>query len=413
MRHLELTEGAPPLSFQLTVEEVEAIGKLGIATPARTAVAGVWDIAATSKIGVARIGDLQVSVRPKIAIDRLIFLMGYAQSPSFWRDQHVHLEPEQDLFSAIADAFSRLSVKALEQGLLYGYRTIEDTLPVLRGRVRVAEQMGRRFGRMIPLEVRYDEFSVDIAENRILLMAIHRLLRLPGISHTAHRALLRLRLQLADVSTTPRGSDLPRWQPSRLNIRYQPALRFAELILAANSFEQRIGSLEVTGFVFDMWRVFEDFVCVALREALTPYGGKPELQYRTHLDDEDAIPMRPDFVWSAGGQVRVVADAKYKAEKPAGFPQADLYQLLAYCTVLGLVDGHLVYAKGEEVPRVHSVAGSPVRIHCHTLDLTARPEAILGQLAEIAMQLHRCSVEPATSTSTRSSSVADARTAPG
>ena len=29
-------------------------------------------------------------------------------------------------------------------------------------------------------------------------------------------------------------------------------------------------------------------------------------------------------------------DAKYKAEKPAGYPNADLYQLLAYCTVLGL-----------------------------------------------------------------------------
>ena len=68
-----------------------------------------------------------------------------------------------------------------------------------------------------------------------------------------------------------------------------------------------------------------------------------------------------------------VVDAKYKAEKPSGFPQADLYQLLAYCTVLGLHVGHLVYARGNEDPRVHSVVGADVSIHCHTLDLAQSP----------------------------------------
>lgn len=383
MRHLELTEGAPPRLIELSPEEAAALSELDLAVATRTGDTGVWEVAASSKIGVARVADLQVTVRPKIGIDRLIFLMGYAQSPSFWRDHDVGLDPEADLFAAVADAFARLAVKAVEQGLLHGYRTVDDTLPVLRGRVREGEQIGRRFGLMVPLEVRYDDFSVDVAENQLVLAAVHRLLRLPGISHAARRTLLRLRLQLADVSLLPRGSLLPRWQPSRLNTRYQPALRFAELILAANSFEQRIGTLQVNGFVFDMWRIFEDFVCVALREAMAAYGGHSELQHRMHLDDAAAVAMRPDYVWTSGGEVHVVADAKYKAEKPAGFPQADLYQLLAYCTVLGLDEGHLIYAKGEEVPRTHSVTGSPVRIHCHALDLTLNPEALLNQVGRI------------------------------
>jgi 5-methylcytosine-specific restriction enzyme subunit McrC len=389
MRHLELTEGGPPQSIDLTSEEADAISCLELAVATRTFVPGVWEIAATSKIGVARIGDLQVTVRPKLGIHRLIFLMGYAQSPNFWRDWTVELDPAADLFSAVADAFARQAVRALDQGLLHGYQTVEESLPVLRGRVREAEQISRRFARMIPLEVRYDDFTADIAENQVLLAAVHRLLGLPGLSRAARRTLLRLRLQLADVTPLARGSQLPRWQPSRLNARYQPALRFAELILSANSFEQRIGSLAVTGFVFDMWRIFEDFVCVALREAMARYGGRSELQHRTHLDEAEAVAMRPDYVWSRGGAIRVVADAKYKAEKPAGFPQADLYQLLAYCTVLGLADGHLIYAKGEEVTQVHSIKGSPVRIHCHTLDLAAMPVAILGQVSEIAGRLQR------------------------
>jgi hypothetical protein len=41
---------------------------------------------------------------------------------------------------------------------------------------------------------------------------------------------------------------------------------FAQIVLAAESFEHRIGDLRVTGYTFDMWRVFEDFVTTALQE---------------------------------------------------------------------------------------------------------------------------------------------------
>jgi 5-methylcytosine-specific restriction enzyme subunit McrC len=387
MRHLELTEGAPPVAVNLSAAEAEGVAQLELAVVTRTGAPDVWEVAASSKIGVVRCGDLQVTVKPKVPIDRLLFLMGYARSPSFWRDPTVQLDPEQDLFSAVADAFARQAVKALGQGLLHGYRTVDDTLPVLRGRVRESEQIGRRFGLLIPLEVRYDEFTVDIAENQILLAAVVRLLRLPGISQQARRALQRLRLQLGDVSPLPRGALLPRWQPSRLNTRYQSALRFAELILAATSYEQRVGLLPVTGFVFDMWRIFEDFVCVALGEAMAPSGGTSRTQESLHLDEDERVDMAPDFVWVDRRRIRVAADAKYKVQRPSGFPNADLYQMLAYCTVLGLDDGHLVYAKGADVERSYRVVGSPVTIHCHTLDLAAPPQGLLDQVGRLAERL--------------------------
>lgn len=77
-------------------------------------------------------------------------------------------------------------------------------------------------------------------------------------------------------------------------------------------------------------------------------------------------------------------DAKYKAEKPSGFPQADLYQLLAYCTVLGLPVGHLIYAKGFEDAREHLVQRAGVRIVAHTLDLEARPALLLRAVETLA-----------------------------
>jgi len=90
--------------------------------------------------------------------------------------------------------------------------------------------------------------------------------------------------------------------------------------------------------------------------------------------------MRPDLVWYRGGTPIAVIDAKYEAEKPSGFPDADYYQLLAYATALGLHDAHLVYAKGNEEPRRFVVRNTAITIHAHTLDLNTGSDALLGQM---------------------------------
>ena len=384
--HLTLTEGAPPQRVRLDRAVADALRDSEVASVDYTDSSAEWLVGAAGKIGVVRVGDVQVTVEPKIDIDRLVFMMGYARNPSYWLDDRVRLDPEMDLPEALAEAFRRLATRALEQGLLKGYRSVEDTTAVMRGRIREADQIKRRFGRLIPLEVRYDDFTVDIAENQILLAATHRLLRMPGLSRGMRHGLQRLRLQLTDVTLPPRRPR-PTWQASRLNARYVPALQVAEMILDGRSFEQRFGDLTVTGFLFSMATIFEDFACVGLREQMRPYGGTSTLQYRAHLDVAEAVRVKPDYVWSLGRTPCIVADAKYKAEKPAGFPQADLYQLLAYCTVLRLREGHVVYAKGEEPARLVEVAGSPVRIHCHTLDLTLPPAALVEQVRVLAARM--------------------------
>jgi len=384
MRHLFLTENEPTRRFTLSDDEAAALDAAELAVVSQSPGSSEWDVAAGRRVGVARVGDLQVIVRPKISIDRLIFLMGYANDPGYWRERPVLLDADADLVEVLAHSFTRRAHKALEQGLLHGYVETEEALPTVRGRMRIGDQLARHRGVLLPVEVTYDDFSVNIAENQLLLEAILRLLRIPAIPRDVRRRLHRLRMQLADVQPLVRGRLLPTWRPSRLNTRYQPALALADLILAGNSFEQRIGDLHISGFAVDMWKVYEDFVCIALQEALAQHGGRSSLQYRLHLDEGRQVDMRPDFFWAHDDGRAVVLDAKYKAERPNGFPNADLYQLLAYCTVLGLSEGHLVYAKGNEESRAHDIVGAGVRIHCHTLDLSASPGELLGQVEVLA-----------------------------
>ena len=94
--------------------------------------------------------------------------------------------------------------------------------------------------------------------------------------------------------------------------------------------------------------------------------------------------MRPDLVWYEGRSPVAVLDAKYKAERPSGFLDADLYQMLAYCTVLDLSCGHLIYARGNEEPGRYVVRNAGVEIVCHALDLGQEPAALLAQVGRVA-----------------------------
>ena len=97
--------------------------------------------------------------------------------------------------------------------------------------------------------------------------------------------------------------------------------------------------------------------------------------------------MYPDLVWYPGsGGPGLVVDAKYKVD---AVPNADVYQLLAYCTALGLSEGHLVYARGAGEARVYEVRGAGVRIVAHAVDLGLEPEGLRRQVEGLADALIR------------------------
>jgi 5-methylcytosine-specific restriction enzyme subunit McrC len=75
------------------------------------------------------------------------------------------------------------------------------------------------------LEIRHDEFTIDIPENQILWTACERMLSVPRVDSESQRMLRRLLRDFGDVTVIPRGLSVPLWEPSRLNARYHAALR--------------------------------------------------------------------------------------------------------------------------------------------------------------------------------------------
>ncbi|GAA1855918.1 McrC family protein [Actinomadura bangladeshensis] len=391
MTVLHLGESDPWTEHELTAEQAAILAATDLVRIAPGPRAGLWRLRDNGLVGGARIGPphgrVEMRVRPKTPIDRLLHLLGYARKARGWRREEVDAGERTELLPALAHAFARAAERALGQGVLLGYRETEEALPVVRGRIRVKEQIQRRHGFPVPVEVRYDDYTVDIPENRLLLAATHRLLRLPGVPSGTRRLLRHLPLRLDGVERLVPGRPLPAWTPSRLNTRYHTALGIADLVLRGASYELGDGtSVRVDGLMLEMWRVFEDFVCVALGEALRPYGGTVRLQdERHHLDTAHRVRLRPDLLLStADGRPLAVVDAKYKT---GDTPQQDLYQMLAYCTAMRLRRAYLVYASKTET-HTHVITGTEdVQIVETTLDLSAPPEDLREQVAALARQI--------------------------
>ena len=102
---------------------------------------GVWLVGPAGKVGAARIGDIEIRIKPKVEIARLLFLLGYAQYAAAWQPDTVPVAEAADLVPVIAQALWRQTERAIHQGLLPGYLLVEESSQVLRGRLRESEQL--------------------------------------------------------------------------------------------------------------------------------------------------------------------------------------------------------------------------------------------------------------------------------
>jgi 5-methylcytosine-specific restriction enzyme subunit McrC len=346
-----------------------------------------------NRVGAVAVGGDELLVNPKAPFSSVLFMLAYARDPGFRPDEVSG--GGTALFPAIAETYARLMERALGRGVLQGYRRVDESALTVRGRIRFSDQIARRGGQMLPIELTVDDYTTDIAENQILRAGARLLLAMPRVTEDSRRRLVHLESRLAEVSLLTSGGVLPAWQPSRLNSRYHPALQFAESILRRINPSTTGDGQPVASFVVNMAEAFEGFVTAALSASFAEAsGGVSIAQYVTHLDEERAQVIRPDFVHAVGGLPRIVVDAKYKTGTAR---VEDLYQMLAYCTVLGLDEGTLVYVadRGDARSRIATVRGAGIRIRTVRVDVSLPPQQMVDRLQSLRSELESWPAGPA------------------
>jgi 5-methylcytosine-specific restriction enzyme subunit McrC len=376
--------GSRPIDLPETV--AMAIARSGLVDVRAEAPPHRWRLLTDARVGVLEVAGCTVRVRPRLAIPRLMFLLSYAADPKGWRRVGPLFGLEDELFAAVVHGFAVHAERALSPAPLRGYVGVEDRALTLRGRLRVGDQIARHPGLPLPLEITYDDHMADVPENQLVRGAAELLLRLHGIPQTARRRLLRVRAALEDVEPTRPSPAVRAPARTRLNERYAGALALAELILRGTSITTTAGGRSSVEFLFDMNKVFEDFISASLSTALERHGGRVTAQHSgTTLDEGRNVRLIPDLTWWAQSQCRAIIDAKYKSIADARTPNADVYQMLAYCTAFGLDRGHLVYARDAgEHSREHVIRNVGTQVHVHAIDVEREPAVVLGQVEDLA-----------------------------
>ena len=390
MTTLSLAEYRTEPSVALTTQQRDFLD--AIAPSIRVAPSpgedGRYDLTPGSYVGAIHLPDLEIVVRPKLPINRVLFMLSYSLGLTRQQLSPFSLSKEDSLVEAIVPGFIYQVEQALKRGVLQGYRSEEDALQTVRGRLRVGDQVRKRFGISLPIEVTFDEFTEDIELNRVLRAAIARLQRMRMRSDRTRWPLRTIDNALSSVQLVEYSpGQLPRFNWTRLNARYRPAVELAKLILASAAFELDHGAVAASAFLVDMNKLFEDFVIVGLREALGVSSrtlAQGAQGHPLYLDVGRRVRLEPDISWWDGPACSFVGDVKYKAIEFEGFKHGDLYQLNAYTIATGLDQGLLIYAAGEGEPHTHQVVNIGKRLEVAWLDISGSPSDVLAQVAAVA-----------------------------
>ena len=229
----------------------------------------------------------------------------------------------------------------VRHGLPRHYRSHEEDLRALRGKLDVVRQFTVHAVRPDRLACRFDALDVDVPLMQVMKACVLLLDRHARLSGTK-RKLAELRFLLADVSDVRRGA-LP-WRQIRIDRgsrRWRALLELARLLLGERwqQTHARTDDPEGITLLFPMNDLFERYVAVQLRRALANTelevvaqgGGAYCLGPWQEGEDcvGDSHPTRPDILIRHGSRVVAVLDTKWK-QLSQGASHADVYQMMAY-----------------------------------------------------------------------------------
>lgn len=377
-----------------------------------------WRLIPCGSVGSVRVEGLSLRVLPaaSLGLTQLFFLLDHAAGNPFLPSA-VQARDDDELWISVAESMARLAHQALSAGLLRGYRRVDEALTTVRGRIRMSDQIKRRPGMTIPLEVSYSEFTPDIAENRILRTAAHRLQFLPELPDSTRRRLAMVDARLADVTLIGQGAPVPAWTPSRLNARFQDALALADRIVRRISVEVEDGHAASAAFVTEMPELFERFVETELTAALDGSGGRllqnPVVNLDSGTEAGDAPSGRHSAPVDAGEHISVPTGLVYEVDgEPVttfvpSYPSdrrvraAEHYRLLAACTALGVDRAYLLYPaqRRDDAPQPRRIIHTDISIVEYPVDLSVGPTESRRAIVELARHARDLAAASATTAS--------------
>lgn len=297
-------------------------------------------------VGRLQLGNLQITITPKIGTNELLQLVRYAYGtkapkPFGATQQTLGGALFQDL---LITELLREATALWRRGLRRDYRERREWLSSPRGKICVGDLAGELPQASLPCS--HHLRSLDIALNRVLLGGLGL-----GASLAADRSLrtelrqlaARFTGQVAPLQLTFDSLSRARRSLGRLTRHYGSALQLIELLVVGQALSLEDGQARrLPGFVFDMNRFFQRLLSRFLREHLDDFEVRDEHSLReifrwersAHSKRRPPPTPRADFAvqrkGSGLGGESWLLDAKYRDLWERSLPREMLYQLTIY-----------------------------------------------------------------------------------
>ena len=238
----------------------------------------------------------------------------------------------------------------VKQGLKSSYNIVEDNERFFKGKLNVPQNIKFNYVNKERFFVRYDEWSINRPENR-LLKATLNFLRKQSSDSRNRRNISRLLPFFENVNaSSDYEADFSKCVKDRSLSHYQKALSWCKVFLRGNSFTAFAGSEVAVALLFPMEKVFESFIATKLRRYTSPdiELRTQDAQYSLFDRPIKAFSLRPDIVLTYRGAI-IVMDTKWKIlnenVRNFGISQADMYQMYAYSKKYGASKITMIYPK--------------------------------------------------------------------
>lgn len=314
-----------------------------------------YKLTARGYVGFMTVEGLTLELRPKWPWDRVRSL--FSPLPTVGEG----LGARGTIVDLFAHRLAALMLARAAAGLLHDYAEMETTDSHVRGRIDLPKQARSGWRQPGLFDQVVDEFTPDVAWNRVPKAAAGRLLGGPGLTADTREALSRAVAAFAGVGDGPVSAA------ERAGLRfdartepYRDLLGWCDLLDA----DQVLVSLE---------RAFEGYVTRLFTEAVG--AGNVRVQHGVELcggtnHPRFPVTLTPDLTAVRGGTPVSVWDAKWKRPEPAA---ADLHQVAAYAALLGVRHCGLVYPGRRFRLDTVRAAASPLAVHLLRLPLTDDP----------------------------------------
>jgi len=289
-----------------------------------------------SFVGVFHIGSLTIEVLPKAdrSGDTGVWhgaLLDMLKACSLLTAKDVGNAPLRLRSNSILDLYFELFLNELEylfrRGLMKQYRKKEGQQKALKGALVFSQHLRKNIVHKERFYTRHTIYDKDHLIHQILFEAltlVERLANKASLGDSIGRLMVDFP-RVKRLNVTAKTFD--RIPTNRKTEPYQKALEIAKLLLLNFRPDIRTGRNDMIALMFDMNRLWEEYVLRQLQRELIPDGWKVSGQRSQKFWNHKTI--RPDIVLERGEDVYVI-DTKWKVPDKAHPSDNDLKQMYVY-----------------------------------------------------------------------------------